>query len=75
MHRKDSTNVPMKKRESRKIKPTEMAPSLRATLKQNPNNSKAVLSKDSISKRQRLKREATSGIIKNKYQVEYNKLK
>ena len=55
--RKDSASVPMKKRESKKIKPTETAPSLRTTLKQNPNDSKAILSKDSISKRNKVKRD------------------
>jgi hypothetical protein len=65
----------MKKRDSKKIKPTEVAPSLRTALKQPPNDSKAQLSKDSISKRQRLKRDTPSGTIKNKFQSEYNKLK
>jgi hypothetical protein len=73
--RKDSTSVPMKKRDSKKVKPAEVTPSLRTALKQPPNESKALLSKDSISKRQRLKRDTTAGTIKNRFQSEFNKLK
>jgi len=78
--RKDSTSVPMKKekekeKEKQKIKTNEITPSLRNALKQQPNDSKIQLSKDNISKRQRLKRDAASGNQKNKYQAELTKLK
>lgn len=72
INRKDSTSVPMKKRDSKKIKSSDATPTLRTALKQPPSESKAQLSKDNISKRQRQKREGTAN--KNKYQVELQKI-
>lgn len=57
------------------MKSNDATPSLRTTLKQGPNESKAQLSKDNIAKRQRLKREAVSCTHKNKFQAELTKLK
>ena len=73
--RKDSTSVPMKKRDSKKLKPTEVVAEIRNPPSQPPAESKAQASKDTISKRQRLKRDAASGTQKNKFQAELTKLK
>lgn len=80
INRKDSTSVPMKKRESKKLKSNDATPTLRTALNQPPTESKTQLSKeqlskDNISKRQRLKRDTASGGQKNKYQNELTKLK
>lgn len=48
---------------------------MRSTLKHQPNDSNLQLSKDNISKRQRLKRDTTSGSQKSKLQAEFTRLK
>jgi hypothetical protein len=73
--RKDSASIPLKKRDSKKSKTNEGAPSLRSALNQQSNDSNLQLSKDSISKRQKIKRDTASGTQKNKYQAEFTRLK
>jgi len=65
---------PVKRSSKHKIKATEVSPLIRNTIKQ-PSDAKSQLGKDSIAKRQRLKRDANSGSQKNKLQNELNKLK
>lgn len=65
----------MKKRDSKKLKTNEVPSEVKNPPAQTPSESKSQVTKETISKRQRLKRDATSGAQKNKYQNELTKLK